>query len=179
MTDPSKLECLAYIAENNPPPEVLERFSEVIDKWNVNCPLYCEGTDILSGLHKLTYTLAIVHDFSDSSMGGFSERYCFSDPLLAVKEFIEWHKRGFDEQRPKGWVACRNVPSKTIKVSFEKYHSINYGKELMKYAGGNGVDNGFHHIIVSNKEIIKKDLGYDENQINHLAAYLKEVGLVY
>ncbi|MEH0791095.1 hypothetical protein KW882_02180 [Vibrio parahaemolyticus] len=179
MTDSRKLECLAYLTENAPTQEILDRFSESLDGWNVQWPLYCEKTDTISGLHQLAFTLAIAHDFSDQPMGGFSERYCFEDPMLAVEELIEWHKRSFDDQRPKGWVACRNVSSKSIKKSFEKHHSEDYAKELLKYAGGNGIDNGAHHIIMGNKARIKAELGYDDNHIKHLAAYLKEVGLIY
>lgn len=124
------------------------------------------------------FTLAIAHDLSDDDMGGFEERYCFEDPLLALEELVEWHKRGYNDMRPQGWVAVRKISSmQTLKASFDKYYRQGYGEELLPYSISED-GRKIHSYILSKTSDIQRDFGYDENTIKHLASYLKTIGQV-
>jgi hypothetical protein len=167
------LECLAYFEENKPSPEVLERFGQTIADWNILHPLYCEQADTLSGFHELAFTLAIAHDLSEESMNGFEERYCFEDPLVAMEELMNWHKRQYNDMRPAGWVAVRKISSmKAFKASYEEHYSPTYAQELLQFANSDSRPTATHAAILENREQIKEEVGYDDNKIKHLASYL-------
>ncbi len=170
MVDQKRLaDCLNYLEQHRPSKEVLERFGQSIEDWEIKYPLYDEASDTLSGVVRLLFTLAIAHDLGESTMDGFAERYCYEDPVLGLEELISWHQRQFNDQRPAGWVASRMVSGRAIRESFEKYHSDTYGYELLPYMNKANPD---HVDVLSNKEVIAKDLGCDVNTVQHLFAYL-------
>ncbi|WP_036759367.1 hypothetical protein, partial [Photobacterium halotolerans] len=100
-----QLEMLEYLAIHNltaHPSALTIKQGKAIDTWELKTPMMVNGK--LSGLHKLMYTMSILHDVDyQQTMAPYSERYCFEDEWRALSELIEWHKRGFDDQPPIGW----------------------------------------------------------------------------
>ncbi|MDK9793759.1 hypothetical protein [Vibrio sp. D431a] len=165
-----------YYESNKPPAEVLERFKDSIKSLELTFPLYCPESDTLSGIIPLLFTRAIAHDISLDPISGFSERYCFESDLDAVEQLIEWHKRGFNDMRPSGWVAVRKISSsKVLRESFEKYYRSDYAHELLPYGKS---DDGVvvHAFILDKMEEIRSKFGYTESEVKHLAAYLRHTG---
>ncbi|MGR5559737.1 hypothetical protein ACQKQC_26015 [Vibrio fortis] len=171
---------LEYYLANQPSPEELERFKESIESQQMNFPLYCKETDTMSGVVELLYTLAIAHDLETGHFGSFSERYCFENPVIALEQLAEWHSRGFDDQRPTGWVATRKISSSSIKESFSKYHGDDYGLDVLEYCRELCGDHEaiYYSTIRDYKAEIADKLGYDVDKVMHLAAFLKEVGVI-
>lgn len=177
MTKDERFEaCLAYYKANQPPAHILEQYKESLDDWAIKVPLYCAESETMSGLHQLFATTAIAFDLSMNTMDGFSERFCIPDEVTAFEELIRWHQRGFNDQRPQYWVAVRKIGSKKqFKESYERFYREGYGSELLPYAK---TEDGslFHSAIISRRESIQEDLGYDRDMINHLASYLLFIG---
>lgn len=139
---------------------------------NVPFVLYSDSTKKISGIMNLITTVSIAHDFKGMS---FSERYCFRDTERAYTEFLAWYKRGFDEQRPTGWIACRSVSGQDIKNSMEKYHSKDYASEaLSAYLRLKEKISSF----IPYEMIIREMDMEDENEALHQIAYLRVTGSI-
>jgi len=147
----------------------------LIHDCGYSMPLYSSETGVWAALHPLITTLAIVFDCDRT---GFKERYCFRDQSRAIKELIEWHKRGFGVERPTGWVACRNVEAETLKESMDRYQSYTgdfYGQNIIEYMNENEV------LFFRGAEDYLRaaiSLGIPPQQVEHEVAYLRAVGLI-
>ncbi len=171
---------LAYYVENKPSEQILERFKASIESNHIRYPLYCEQSDTISGVVELMFTLAIAHDVSEDPSGTFAERYCFKNQERALIELAEWHRRQFNDQRPRGWVATRNVSSSAIKKSFQKHHGKDYGLDVLALCPKDPLSGALYHsAILGYSSEISQELGYTQDEVWHIAAYLKCVGLVY
>ncbi|MCY9870365.1 hypothetical protein [Vibrio barjaei] len=174
----TRSESIQYLKDNKPSPEIIERFQRTIEDWNIKLPLYCAETDSITGVTELMYTLAIVHDMPDDPFAGYSERYCFENPDIALQELVNWHKRQFNDMRPAGWIAIRKFSSaRALRQSFEHHYSANYGQELLKYASsGSGK---FQSAIITNLRSAMAEFDYTENQVKHFAAYLQYTNQIF
>lgn len=171
---------IAYYNLNKPSEEILKRFKESIRNNNIHYPLYCEENDTISGIIGLNFTIAIAHDVSEDPHGTFAERYCFENQERALIELAQWHERQFDDQRPSGWVAVRKVSMSAIKTSFEKHHGKEYGLDVLGLCPKDSHSGAhYHSAILSSISEISQELGYTIDEVKHIAAYLKLVGLVY
>lgn len=148
-----------------------ERVSYLSRFWVMEMTAYDLDSDIISGIHELFTTTAILYDVNENS---YSERYCFLSRARAEDELIKWHNRGFNDQRPTGWVACRNVSSESIEVSMKKYHGNDYGQDVYDLSRdlGNGAK-----IMGSGSELdIASKLKMNVEDVIHQAAYLRYIG---
>lgn len=107
-----------------------EHVVTLIEKWGLLVPMYDEKADILSGLTSLITTTAILHNVVD---GGYDERYCFKTRERAILELLKWCERGFNDQRPTGWVACRSVSGQDMFQSMETYHGPGYAENTLRW----------------------------------------------
>lgn len=97
--------------------------------------VYSEANHTYAALTVLMYSTAICYDLHEPGTGaGWSERYCYEDPELALAELTAWHARGLNDQRPIGWVACRGVTAPTVKASFDKYYGKHYAQDTLEVA---------------------------------------------
>jgi hypothetical protein len=134
--------------------------------------MHCKENDIYAGLTRLISTTAICFELGNY---GFTERYCFSDPLLAIEELRNWHNRGFNDQRPIGWIACRSVSNAQLIESMKKHHSENYGMDTL-----DAYMTLFPSGIASYEAAprIAKERNADLAKILHEIAYLQKIGLI-
>ena len=133
--------------------------------------MHDKESDIWAGLWQLITTTAIVFDLDDRS---FSERYCFRNPEKARQELVSWHKRGFDDQRPTGWVACRGVSACDLKESMQAHYGANYGSDVSCIL----LDSPFEERLRLTNDpqrissLIDKPIDY----VEHIIGYLASIG---
>ncbi|WP_318493347.1 hypothetical protein [Photobacterium leiognathi] len=154
-----------YLRENHPPKHIIDRFKRTLTGTHLNHLLYCEENDTLCGLTDLMFTKAICFGIPDQPTTMYEERFCFKDPLRALSELVRWHQRGFNDMRPKGWIACRNVSGSLLRKDFEQQEA-HYARALLKF-GKNDPD------LTSHSDRIARELRLPKSEIEHLIAYLK------
>lgn len=127
---------------------------------------YSEKSKIHSGIIPLAFSTSIAFNITDS---GFKERYCFPTPLDAIRELKNWHERDFNDQRPIGWIACRNVVPEELKSSIEKYYGKDYAINVLN-AQKSIQDKTKQYVT---EEQIAEYLNMELTDIKHEVAYLR------
>lgn len=149
------------------------RINILTELWNISSPLYADNLDILAGLTELLTTTAILFDIGDIS---YEERYCFATKEVALKELVAWHERGFGDQRPVGWIACRGISADSLKNSMDTYHGVDYAMDVYALSGDKG--NGAPIVNNSSELIIAEKLNISTQEVKHKVAYLRMIGLL-
>lgn len=148
--------------------DMLDHLSEL---WVLGCPLYDEKADIVAGLHELFTTVAIMFDVSET---GYAERYCFLSESRALIELAAWHNRGFDDQRPTGWIACRGVSANEVEHSMLQYHGKDYAQAVELLADKK--TNGLRIVSKPLEQEIADELNMTFEDVTHQVAYLRLIG---
>lgn len=152
------------------PKDVIETLES--DDYGYFNVLHVPECDIYGGLTRLMFTVAICYDLREL---GYAERYCFDDPRLAKRELLAWHERGFNDQRPVGWIACRGVDETVLLNSFNKHYPDGYAGTTLSFIESN-IESSIG--LFEKAGEISRIINQEEEITRHHIAYLFSAGII-